>query len=304
MKVDACVPVVITGADGATLTVCAYGGQVLGWAPQPGQERLWLSPATRCGGGQAIRGGVPVIFPQFSARGPLPKHGIARARAWNADPVEDPLGAAWHAWLGDDDATRAIWPHAFGLDLRVRATSGSLELTLQVTNRGQEPWSFALALHTYLAVDDEAATLTGLSGHATEQNAHVGVIHPGASDGPANEPGAGGAGEPGAAGAAAEPGPAEGPAGAALAWRALEPRDVRVLDLAGPVELHQPSRAPLTLTAPGFADRVVWNPGPGHGLADVPDGGERRFVCCEPAVVDPIELDGGQTWTGRQVLSI
>lgn len=272
MSADPCDHVTITSPDGATLTACAYGGQVLGWAPQPGQDRLWLSPASRCGGGQAIRGGVPVIFPQFSARGPLPKHGVARDRAWQAAEIPDPKAALWQAHLADDEATRAIWPCSFQLDLSARATAWSLELTLQVTNTGSQPWTFAAALHTYLTVQDDAARLTGLGGHALEQNAQPGVIAP-------------------------------APAGPAAAWPALEPRDVRVLDVSRPVVLEQRT-GNLTLEAAGFPDRVTWNPGPGHGLADVPAGDERHFVCCEPAVVTPLELLPGHSWTGRQLLSI
>jgi glucose-6-phosphate 1-epimerase len=275
MSHDPCTPVTLTSPDGATLTVCAYGGQVLGWSPQPGQERLWLSPARVCGQGQAIRGGVPVIFPQFSGRGPLPKHGLARDRPWVAQEVPDPQAALWRARLTSDDSTLAIWPHAFQLDLQARATAAALELTLQVTNTDTQPWTFAAALHTYLTVQDDAAALTGLTGHAVEQNSEPGVVVQHGQTGQGN----------------------------AAPWLALESRDVRVLDVSGPVILEQRSGA-LTLHATGFPDRVAWNPGPGHGLSDVPAGAERSFVCCEPAVVTPIELQGGQSWTGRQLLSV
>ena len=36
-----------------------------------GVERLYLSPQTSRDGSTAIRGGVPVCFPQFNMRGPL-----------------------------------------------------------------------------------------------------------------------------------------------------------------------------------------------------------------------------------------
>ena len=52
------------------------------------------------------------------------------------------------------------------------------------------------------------------------------------------------------------------------------------------------------MTGEGFTDRVIWNPGPGHGLADVPDGAEAGFVCVEPARLAPVLLRPGDTWSG------
>jgi glucose-6-phosphate 1-epimerase len=47
---------------------------------------------------------------------------------------------------------------------------------------------------------------------------------------------------------------------------------------------------------------VVWNPGPGHGLNDVPDGDERNFVCLETAELTPVMIQPGALWTARQTL--
>ena len=83
---------------------------------------------------------------------------------------------------------------------------------------------------------------------------------------------------------------------------AVERRDIAVRDVAGPVTLDDPVLGPLTLTADGFADRVVWNPGADAALPDVPSGGAAGFVCLEPAQLAPVTLAPGETWTGRQTL--
>jgi glucose-6-phosphate 1-epimerase len=265
---DPCTPITLHGPDGAVLTVCAYGGQVLGWAPDGVTDRLWVSPTSDCGDGAALRGGVPVIFPQFSARGPLPKHGLARDRNWSAHALPDAQAAVWQAWLEDDEQTRAIWPHRFALQLTARATAAALDITVRVTNPGDEPFEFSLALHDYLAIGDPAAELSGLGGHDVEQNARPGATGPATSD----------------------------------PWHALEKRDVRVLDVDGTITLADKALGPLGLVAEGFPDRVVWNPGADHGMQDTPAGAERDFVCVEPAVVTPRRLAPGETWTGRQLL--
>ena len=68
--------------DGAELTVLLQGGQIVSWIPAGDQERLYLSPQAVAGPGNAVRGGIPVCFPQFSKRGPLGAHGFARQQLW------------------------------------------------------------------------------------------------------------------------------------------------------------------------------------------------------------------------------
>ena len=70
----------LTAADGAQATVLRHGAQIVSWIPAGDQERLYLSPIAAAGPGQAVRGGIPVVFPQFASQGPLPKHGYAPDR--------------------------------------------------------------------------------------------------------------------------------------------------------------------------------------------------------------------------------
>src|SRR5512144_1310114 len=179
---DPCAPVRIHAGDDARLVACAHGGQVLGWVPAglERRDRLWLSPLARCGPGVAVRGGVPVIFPQFADRGPLPKHGLARDRAWEIDTgsVGAPV-ARIAARLRDDAATRAIWPHRFTLTLVAEAAGRDLTLTLTVRNDaplGGDPFTLTAALHAYFAVHADAAYLTGLAGLPAEDNATGSVV--------------------------------------------------------------------------------------------------------------------------------
>ena len=75
-------------ADGSALVVAEQGAQVLSWKSADGREHLYLSPASARDGRTAIRGGVPVCFPQFNQRGPLVKHGFARLMTWTADEAQ------------------------------------------------------------------------------------------------------------------------------------------------------------------------------------------------------------------------
>jgi glucose-6-phosphate 1-epimerase len=266
-----CATRTLAADDGAELTVCTHGGHVIGWTPAGGRPRLWLSPTARCGPGQAIRGGIPVIFPQFAARGPLPKHGFARDRGWEELGGSEGREASWTAVLVASEQTRLIWPHDFELTLTATASGDRLDTTLTVTNTGDGDLSFTAALHSYLALGDPETRVHGLNGRTAEDNADGGA--------PVK---LGGHGE--------------------IGLRATERRDVAVLGVDEPLLVDDPVLGPLTVTAEGFGDRVMWNPGPRHGLADVPEGDEKAFVCVEPAALSSIVVHSTGTWSGRQTL--
>ena len=265
-----CTPVRTRAGDGARLVACAHGGQLLGWSPAGDErDRLWLSPLARCGDGQAIRGGVPVVFPQFAGRGPLPKHGLARDREWELDTGSDGAAVARVACrLQDDEHTRAVWPHRFTLTLVAEAAGPRLTMTLRVRNDappGGEPFNLTAALHAYLAADVPAAQLSGLAGRSAEDNLAAG-------------------------------GTVRLPEGA---LPALGPLDVAVRGTRGPVRLAVDGLDDLEvgcLGEDGFDSLVVWNPGERHGLADVPPEGADQFVCVEPARLTPVTVAPQRVW--------
>lgn len=162
-------------ASGARSEIYLHGAHVTSWQTSRGREVFFMSRASRFQDGVPIRGGIPVIFPQFGD-GPLPKHGLARTRAWAV--ARTSLGAngavSITLWLEDDTQTRALWPHQFCLQLTV---SLGLALTLEFTvkNPGSAPFLFQMALHTYFQVAD--ITQTSLFG--LRETAFEDFLHPG-----------------------------------------------------------------------------------------------------------------------------
>lgn len=278
-----CTPLRTHADDGARLVACAHGGQLLSWLPA-GEERdrLWVSPLARCGPGQAIRGGVPVVFPQFAGRGPLPKHGIARDRTWELDTGSDGAPVARVAGrLRDDVSTRRVWPQSFTASLVAEAAGAELTITLQIRNdaaAGTDAFTFTTALHAYLSADAPRARVTGLADLVAEDNAAGGAT--------VRTP--------------ADPLPLHGPV------------DLAVRSARGPVRLDDGLGGQLALRCDGpaephpddgFDSLVVWNPGADHGLADVPPGGSRHFVCMEPARLTPVRLEPQHVWRGTARLT-
>jgi glucose-6-phosphate 1-epimerase len=136
--------------------VCTQGAHVTRWRTR-GVDSLFLSAASRFERGQAIRGGVPVIFPWFGddpeKRG-RPAHGFARRVPWRVLECQDgPEALRVVLGLEDDEETRALWLERFAL--RLEAVIGTtLSISLRVENRGGRAFRCEQALHTYLAVGD------------------------------------------------------------------------------------------------------------------------------------------------------
>src|ERR1043165_4999618 len=116
-------------SDGADAEIRLHGAQVTSWTTGDGSERLFLSGDAVFAPDAAIRGGIPVIFPQFANLGPLPKHGFVRTKEWrliNARGDADAPSATFR--LTDSPATRAIWSRSFVIELTVSLPPVALEL--------------------------------------------------------------------------------------------------------------------------------------------------------------------------------
>lgn len=261
--------------DGARAELYPYGAHVVSWTPAGEREsRLYLSGATELRPGAAIRGGVPVIFPQFASEGPLPKHGFARVREWSvvAGPRVVEGAATATLSLVADERTRAVWPHDFAAELSVRVAGRSLEVALSVVSTGAEPIRFTSALHTYLRVDDVAQSrIEGLRGVTYRDSAAGGIER--------------------------------------LDSDPLVPITGEIdrvyLDAPPRVEVREPHRT-TRVEMLGFRDTVVWNPGAERAsrLSDLDRGGERHMLCVEAATVrTPVVLSTGERWRGSQTLT-
>ena len=154
--------VFLSAPDGAYAEMTLHGAHVISWIPVQGGEQIFLSRKSEYRPGVAIRGGIPVIFPQFDGHGTLPKHGFARTLPWEL--LSNEAGVAVLR-LQDNPSTRSIWPFAFRAEYRVEVGGQDLATTLRVVNTGAAAFSFTAALHTYLHVEDvRQASVEGLKG--------------------------------------------------------------------------------------------------------------------------------------------
>jgi glucose-6-phosphate 1-epimerase len=254
---------------GGVVDISPYGAHVLTWVTRDGDQRMFLSPRAEFHKGSAIRGGVPVIFPQFSGMGPLPKHGFARTQTWVVDRVT-PESVVFS--LSETPESRKIWPHSFLAEYSIRLDDTSLEMALSVTNRDSLPISFTIALHTYLRVDHVSQVrVTGLQGLTYKESANQNNEF---SD--------------------------------SAAYISFTGEVDRIyLDVPESIHLIDGVRN-LKIMASGFRDAVIWNPGAEKcaSLGDMEPDGYKQFVCVESASIrNPVELSPGETWHGVQTLS-
>mmetsp|Transcript_88219 Transcript_88219/g.224600 ORF Transcript_88219/g.224600 Transcript_88219/m.224600 type:complete len:292 (-) Transcript_88219:81-956(-) len=159
--------VVLKHASGATAEIYLWGATLTSYKTPDGTERIFCSPAAIFDGKKAVRGGIPLVFPQFGQPDKaMAQHGVARISTWTVAKVEDSSEASVAMFtLSDNLETLVKWNHAFQLEYTVVLTAMSLKVTLKVINSGHSPFSFNFLLHTYLQIPDiSSATVCGLNG--------------------------------------------------------------------------------------------------------------------------------------------
>lgn len=150
----------------ATARVALHGGHVLAWQPAGQKQVLWVSKAAVFEAGSPVRGGVPVCWPWFGAVPGQAMHGFVRTLMWQVRASELDANGQVVLRLGihDNASTRALWDHAFDLELVVTVGT-SLTMSLVTRNTGDAPVTLTQALHTYFCTGGiTQTTVLGLDG--------------------------------------------------------------------------------------------------------------------------------------------
>jgi glucose-6-phosphate 1-epimerase len=262
--------VLLEHASGSRAEVYLNGGHVTSWVPAGGHEMLFLSEQAEFEHGKAIRGGIPVVFPQFADSGPLPKHGWLRTSTWRLRDVPSPLVSATFE-IEEDQQSMSVWPHTYHVELKISLGRAFLELELGVSNAGAEAFEFTCALHSYLSVSDvRKAEVSGLEGCQCVDKVKGGVVV------------------------------TEGDA----LLRINSETDRVYVDTPSAIQLRDSTRdTRLDITSSGFRDTVIWNPWENGSsrIADLAKGEYLKMLCVEAAaVINPVSLLPGDSWAGVQ----
>ncbi|XP_023553128.1 putative glucose-6-phosphate 1-epimerase isoform X3 [Cucurbita pepo subsp. pepo] len=232
---------------------------------------------------KAVRGGIPICFPQFGARGNLEQHGFARNKIWKIDDNPPPLTrgeikdkSCIDLLLKPSEDDLKIWPHSFEFRLKICLTAdGNLTLISRIRNINCKPFSFSIAFHTYFSISDiSEVRVEGLEildyldnlcdkqrfteqGDALTFESEIDRVYLSSSD------------------------------------------LVAVLD-------HERKRT-FVIRKEGLPDVVVWNPWEkkSKSIVDLGDEDYKQMLCVDGAAIEkPITLKPGEEWTGRLELSI
>jgi glucose-6-phosphate 1-epimerase len=324
--------VVISHSSGATAELYLFGATLTSFKNAKGQEMLFTSSKAVFDHKKAIRGGVPLVFPQFGANGPLPQHGFARNSEWKLTRVADGL---CELELSDSEATRAIWPHHFHLMYRVQIDDKSLATSLHITNPKERyahhegettaassaAFSFDALLHTYLAIGHE--NIEGIAVHGLKGHGYISKPEGGARKTQEEEPLVIKDGlevdrvyyniKPDAAATLGEGIPPH-----AIILKGIKTSTAEGAYNAVAVTSQSSLRDAFPSVRGGVMhgfplDTVVWNPGPARAATIADLGGDdwKSYVCIEPGLVSPDshehggnkELAPGKCWTLQQQIS-
>jgi len=127
-----------------------------------------VSDDAKLDGSKAVRGGIPLVFPQFGHPDKsMPQHGFLRTNFWKADDSSaydnaDGAGITYKLELKDVKNSRGgVWGEDTVYDCcfsySVRIGAKTITTTLEITNTGTQKFDFQTLLHTYYLVGGKNA---------------------------------------------------------------------------------------------------------------------------------------------------
>ncbi|KAL1211282.1 putative glucose-6-phosphate 1-epimerase [Cardamine amara subsp. amara] len=272
--------IILTEPRGSTAEVLLFGGQVISWKNERREELLYMSSKAQYKPPKAIRGGIPVSFPQFGNFGGLERHGFARNKFWSHDEDPSPLPPAnkqssVDLILKSTEEDLKTWPHSFELRVRITISPGKLTLIPRVRNIDSKAFSFMFALRNYLYVSDISEVrvegletldyLDNLMGKERFTEQADAITFDGEVD----------------------------------RVYLNTPTKIAVID-------HERKRT-IELRKEGMPNAVVWNPWDKKvkSIADMGDEDYKTMLCVDSGAIEPqVLLKPCEEWKGRQELSI
>lgn len=279
--------------DRYSVEIYLHGATVTSWRHEQ-IERIFVSSLTVWNGIKAIRGGIPVVWPQFGQPDTsMAQHGFLRNSLWNLhELVTSDTEASARFLLTSSPDTLKVWPHPFRVLYTVTISEEGLTCSLKTINTGDAPFKSHALLHTYFLIPHiNEVSFSGFEGlpYTDKTKNSERFLH-----------------------------------SETIPFEITEEVDrVYISTSTEPVPditiIHTPSLIPIMtihktaqieepfcslISIP--CDCVLWNPWSekARALADMDDEGYLQFVCVEPGTVaDYVIVQPGQALNLTQVLT-
>ncbi|KAL8037600.1 hypothetical protein ABFX02_11G049400 [Erythranthe guttata] len=253
-------------------------GQVISWKTKGGEELLFVSEKINWKHDQPIRGGIPICFPKFLNNGNIENPFKAAWRIDTSVPKHNDK-ASLNLILEPSPADLLNWPHKFEFRMKYQvAVVGYLLMAARIRNTDDKPFTFQFCYQNYLPASDISnIRIQGLdkldyldyqkNERFTEQDASISI------DSEVDK-----------------------------VYINARGGMNRIVAIKTTVGQNYSVRGCASLP-----DIVMWNPWTEKAktISDLGDGEYREMLCVGPAaVVDPVALNPGEEWTGRQSICI
>ena len=260
-------PKIEVATEQSTAEIYFHGAHITDFQKKGEAPLLFTSQFSRFTRNQAIRGGVPIIFPWFGSREGEPTHGFARIVSWELhEAVTLPDGAVTLRFHLPELPESAVWP-SFSANYVVTVTD-KLGMELLITNTSaDENFNFETCLHSYFFVGDvNEIGIAGLKGVSYQDKADQFAQKTESAD----------------------------------LIRISSEVDNIYLEARGAVEIHDRKlRRKILIEKSGSASTVIWNPWTSKAQ-QMPDFGNeeyRNMICIESGNVglNRVDLPPGRT---------
>jgi len=249
------------------MKINSFGAQLLSAEIFEGIEIFYSSPLTNKT--NVIRGGVPIIFPQFGNFGRLKKHGFARDLNWvklesktinGEEIIKYSLITSKHEQLD--------WDFDAELLLTFRLIKNlSLSINLKIQNNGEDSFSFTGGLHPYFSIKNRKnLKIYGLEhSEYIDTDPLINTFHLNDDSG-------------------------------------IE----RLFITNSDIEIYTGYNR-LRLSIEGFENWMIWNPGilGAKFIDDLPDNDWDKFICIEPLVSNKsVTLRSSEIFNGELIINV
>lgn len=267
----------LSNRKGDVVVVLEHGATITSWIVG-GKERLYCSPTTKLDGSTPIRGGIPLVFPQFG-HGSIctTKHGFARSQPFAIDNVNERKKNSVTMILVDSIETKKVWNYKFKLKYRiVLEEDGSLTSAVAIYNLSNEAFRFDFLFHSYFLI----GTTRDLKVRSLKGCKYLDGVERKKLEMETCE------------------------------YVVIDDKEIDRIYINVPSEISADfgkDHGMLCIRTENLKDMVIWNPWKNKcaSLSDMPDGDYEKMVCleCATTLTLPTLLEANGCWRGGQTIS-